>query len=216
MNMVEREHIVFIMMMTHDPVKAQESYRRATGKPATLIVIRPDFHVSSESTLLARSRRGAASVMLVTHMATPVEWLDREDSDHVQRLIHRQVENSTDLVNTPDSKVVPKPIRGKPERGGGICPHCKGRIADFNEIGFWWGWERGIVPPYWEELREFVFRRDQYTCHLCHSRLPASKLNAHHIDPKEDGGIDGARNLQTLCLDCHADLHPIYPLTEES
>jgi hypothetical protein len=31
-------------------------------------------------------------------------------------------------------------------------------------------------------------------------------LQAHHVDPRREGGIDAASNLVTLCASCHARL----------
>lgn len=96
------------------------------------------------------------------------------------------------------------------------CPHCGQTIHDFENLGWWWGWEFGKEPAYWGELRLYVFRRDDYKCFDCDTQFPVYKLNAHHIDPKEKGGIDGARNLRTLCLDCHPDNKPIMPDAPET
>lgn len=59
----------------------------------------------------------------------------------------------------------------------------------------------------YSEWRNFVFKRDNYTCQHC--RKIGVKLNAHHIKPwalypklrfNVDNGI-------TLCEDCHKKLH---------
>jgi len=91
-----------------------------------------------------------------------------------------------------------------------FLPHCHGPIQDFESLGYWYGWAFGIIPPYWEELRLYVFRRDNYTCSKCHKLFPPPMLSAHHIVRKEDGGEDGSRNLITLCNICHEDDKPIF------
>jgi hypothetical protein len=34
-------------------------------------------------------------------------------------------------------------------------------------------------------------------------------LQAHHVDPRRDGGIDAASNLVTLCASCHARIEAL-------
>ncbi len=91
-----------------------------------------------------------------------------------------------------------------------MCPHCEGKINDFEHLGYWYGWGLGIEPPYWQELKLYVFRRDDFTCQECHKKFATNLLIAHHIQRKEDGGIDSAKNLQTMCVYCHPDTKPVY------
>lgn len=80
----------------------------------------------------------------------------------------------------------------------------------FEKLGHWYGWAQGIEPIYWEALRLYVLRRDRFTCQKCYRKLLPSELRCHHVIRKEDGGTDSARNLITLCAECHLDEHPIY------
>ena len=41
-------------------------------------------------------------------------------------------------------------------------------------------------------------------CSVCH-KWKGVKLEVHHINPKEQGGLDTAENAIVLCFDCHAD-----------
>ena len=102
-------------------------------------------------------------------------------------------------------KALPDPEKAKSR----MCPHCGSRVKDFNHLGYWYGWSLGITPPYWDELREYVFKRDNYICTSCHTKT--QNPHCHHVMQKEFGGTDSARNLTTLCSSCHTDYQPIMP-----
>lgn len=104
-----------------------------------------------------------------------------------------------------------KKVRSAPP----YCPVCNRVVVDFEALGYWPGWEFGITPPYWEALRLYVFRRDRYVCKICEAKYPVRELNAHHIKPKEEGGVDSAKNLATICGNCHLDGKPVFEDTEE-
>lgn len=89
---------------------------------------------------------------------------------------------------------------------------------DWESLGIWPFWADNRFPPYWEKLRRYVFRRDHYTCQICHRRFGAHDLDAHHILPWQNGGDDSARNLVTLCEPCHNAVHGslIRPRSEPS
>ena len=54
--------------------------------------------------------------------------------------------------------------------------------------------------PIAEEVREFVWRRDNGKCVKCGSQ---EKLEFDHIIPFSKGGSDTARNIQLLCEQCN-------------
>jgi N6-L-threonylcarbamoyladenine synthase len=56
----------------------------------------------------------------------------------------------------------------------------------------------------WQDLVDFVIKRDNYQCHNCHSQL---NLEVHHRIPLKDGGNSLPSNLITLCNQCHKDIH---------
>jgi len=58
-----------------------------------------------------------------------------------------------------------------------------------------------IESSEWAALREFVFRRDNYTCTYCNSR--AGQLEADHVVPVRHGGATTAENLTTACRKCN-------------
>ena len=65
-----------------------------------------------------------------------------------------------------------------------------------------------------EELRELVLERDNYTCQKCGRSLddnPELQLICHHIIPiKVDPSLaSDMDNCQTLCEDCHKEVHKI-------
>ena len=61
-------------------------------------------------------------------------------------------------------------------------------------------------PDNWDELRERVYKRDEYRCQNC--GISNVKLHCHHIVPLNKGGTNNLSNLITLCEDCHAKVHP--------
>lgn len=71
-----------------------------------------------------------------------------------------------------------------------------------------WDWDADGFPPYWEQLRRYVFKRDGYRCKYCHKVFrDARKLDAHHIIWRDRGGSDNPRNLATACEPCHNQIH---------
>lgn len=69
-----------------------------------------------------------------------------------------------------------------------------------------WDWEKNKFPPYWGDLRLYVFRRDGYRCDRCHKKFGEKKLDAHHISWRPKGS-DNPRNLATVCEPCHNKIH---------
>jgi 5-methylcytosine-specific restriction endonuclease McrA len=60
-------------------------------------------------------------------------------------------------------------------------------------------------PDNWDEIRKRVYERDSYTCQQCGATN--TELHAHHKQPIADGGEHEIDNLQTVCCDCHEELH---------
>lgn len=54
-----------------------------------------------------------------------------------------------------------------------------------------------------KKVRFDVFKRDGFTCQYCGRTPPAVVLEADHIDPKANGGLDVIHNLITACADCN-------------
>ena len=76
-----------------------------------------------------------------------------------------------------------------------------------------WNWKGGITllgkiwrnSTKYKEWRKAVFKRDNYTCQICHQR--GGKLNADHMKaaylfPELRFNLDNGR---TLCVNCHRD-----------
>jgi hypothetical protein len=213
-----RETVRFMMFSSHDLASIMLSYRRLKGVDPTMVMIQPDFILQGDSAIVLRSKQGAGSSALATHHITPEEWIASE-TEHLLPTAQRETVKTrlNDAIKkrmAETSSKVPNQKAGRPKQGGGKCPHCQQGITDFNKLGFWYGWSIGVTPSYWDELRLYVFRRDQFVCNTCGSRRPTDKLNAHHIIAKEQGGTDSARNLMTLCVDCHQDWQPIMPPDE--
>lgn len=58
-------------------------------------------------------------------------------------------------------------------------------------------------------VRQYVLKRDNYTCQHCGARGSAEKgikLHVHHLETRQTGG-NAPNNLITLCKDCHTALH---------
>jgi 5-methylcytosine-specific restriction protein A len=199
---------IFVAYSTRNPDEVIERYTKKTGFPPTVLLIRPDFVFSKDSPLFAKSRRAAWGVILASHRIKPSEI----DDDTACGKFHDNSFDDGKFTLPPEVDFsFPVERKGRPRKEKAICPHCHGRILSFENLGFWYGWAFGITPPYWEELRQYIFRRDGYTCQSCHKKYPPALLQAHHVNGKEDGGEDGARNLRTLCYACHADSKPIFP-----
>ena len=195
----------YIAIMTSDPVKAIDAYVKKTGFDPTVLLCRPEFSISDHP-LIAESRNAAWGVFLVSHLVNP----DEVENSSVQAIYRERDEPHDKSSKNKIDHSFPKGKVGRPERPTACCPHCHGQIVNYEDLGYWYGWALGITPPYWDELREYVFKRDKYTCYECDKKFPIAFLQAHHIESKEEGGEDSARNLQTLCQDCHLDGKPIF------
>ncbi len=55
-------------------------------------------------------------------------------------------------------------------------------------------------------VRQYVLKRDDYTCQCCGKHKEGTKLHVHHIESRKTGG-NAPGNLITLCEDCHKKLH---------
>lgn len=58
-------------------------------------------------------------------------------------------------------------------------------------------------------VRQYVLKRDHYTCQCCGAHNTAKKvvkLHVHHLESRKTGG-NAPSNLVTLCTTCHKNLH---------
>lgn len=58
-------------------------------------------------------------------------------------------------------------------------------------------------------VRQYVLKRDNYTCQCCGDHITAKKavkLHVHHLESRKVGG-NAPSNLITLCATCHDNLH---------
>lgn len=65
---------------------------------------------------------------------------------------------------------------------------------------------RGGYPDDWDDRRESVLARDDYTCQQCGAT--DATLQVHHKTPISEGGSHKLTNLETVCRSCHASEHP--------
>jgi 5-methylcytosine-specific restriction endonuclease McrA len=202
---------------THDLDEAIRAYIKKTGHQPTIIISRSQDNFPNHP-LMVYDKSSIPNGVLISHEIIKAEYeMDRD----IRLLRHTTfaIDNGNGGTNMSASEIQealnkrskpPKPIIHEDD----TCPVCNHKL-DFETLGHWIGWEFGITPPYWEILRLYIFRRDEFTCRKCHRRLAADLLQCHHIVRKEEGGTDSAKNLQTLCRDCHEDLKPIMPENDE-
>lgn len=64
-----------------------------------------------------------------------------------------------------------------------------------------WFTKKTRYIPNWDEIRQFVFKRDGFTCQYCGDT--DSDLECDHIIPFVSGGSDELDNLTTSCVSCN-------------
>lgn len=98
------------------------------------------------------------------------------------------------------------PVRNEVIETGQFDPHLMKNPSLANSKIKHWGYQKG--PNYgFENTKAMVLARDNYTCQCCHGKKKDSKLEAHHIIYRSQGGSDEAENLITLCHTCHKGVH---------
>ena len=55
-------------------------------------------------------------------------------------------------------------------------------------------------------VRQYVLKRDNYTCQCCGKHGDGVKFHVHHLETRKTGG-NAPDNLITLCEDCHKAIH---------
>lgn len=89
---------------------------------------------------------------------------------------------------------------------GNFDPH----LLKKPELAFYpyrhWGYQQGEKYGFYN-TKAYVLARDEYTCQCCKNKHKDSKLEAHHIVYRSQGGSDDPKNLITLCHTCHKALH---------
>jgi hypothetical protein len=58
----------------------------------------------------------------------------------------------------------------------------------------------------WDDLSSKTLELDDYTCQRCFQ--DNGPLQAHHVEPRAQGGEDHINNLITVCRPCHGVQHP--------
>jgi 5-methylcytosine-specific restriction endonuclease McrA len=61
-----------------------------------------------------------------------------------------------------------------------------------------------LDPVSYENLRQYVLRRDGWRCQSCGSMF---NLEVHHKEFRSQSGHDSEENLITLCATCHSSIH---------
>ena len=198
--------ILFKGYVTNNPSLAHDWYVEKTGVEPTLLVHSPNGSpLIGDYDNLVVSKFCPANAILITHLVTPTQFMSTyggfnvSDSvvipDPIPDFYGRKLSELSDR-DTSDNSVRTRPRGGatkSSKSASSLCPHCQQKISDFNNLGWWYGWNLGIEPPYWEELRMYVFSRDNFMCTECRKKFPTSGLAAHHIIPKETGGANRAK-----------------------
>ena len=80
----------------------------------------------------------------------------------------------------------------------------KNKEGNFYKSEFIWGAisrvERARVT---NKMRFYIYKRDHYTCRMCHRKYAVENLEIDHIYPIAKGGKSNYENLQTLCKWCN-------------
>jgi hypothetical protein len=66
---------------------------------------------------------------------------------------------------------------------------------------------RSYYTSSWKKLTYACKKRDDFICQRCKHSFDSSKLRAHHIIYKVNGGDDSLENLITYCNSCHQIVH---------
>ena len=80
----------------------------------------------------------------------------------------------------------------------GRCSPCASSHQLERRGGIASGWE-------WTEVRRKIIARDG-GCVVC-EETDSTLLRVHHRTPLAEGGTNEWTNLETRCIDCHADAH---------
>lgn len=59
----------------------------------------------------------------------------------------------------------------------------------------------------WQNIKEFILERDDFTCQDCGKFLMGDGSVIHHIKYVASGGDNEQGNLITLCSMCHKERH---------
>lgn len=77
--------------------------------------------------------------------------------------------------------------------GNTLCNDCLGVVYTKRPH-----YKKELIP---DEIRVFVFERDNYTCQHCGAK---ENLSVDHIYPEKLGGKATKENCQTLCRSCNS------------
>jgi HNH endonuclease len=124
-----------------------------------------------------------------------------------QKHLERMVEEMSQELEEKDKEIAKlkaqvKRLTGKPFKPTEVEFEPLPKISNPSDLTIA---ERKLNP----KIREFVIDRDEYKCVRCGNK---ENLHVHHIIPKEEGGKDVIKNLETLCQPCHIEEHEGQPV----
>ena len=108
--------------------------------------------------------------------------------------------------------------QGRANHSTRICPTCQSSFRPFAKTHIYCSSscqreQYQIIKGFkttryqWENLREFILERDNYTCQDCGAFQMDIGLEAHHIKPLFRCGANTPQNLISLCHKCHKKRH---------
>jgi hypothetical protein len=108
------------------------------------------------------------------------------------------------------------PILDRDEQRRIIDAHWEARrtrkAAEREQADLEWrgNYEDYLRSDHWRRLRGFVLFRDQFMCQGCGCKVTAANSDGHHLSYYwlNQIGHSFAFEIVTLCLACHAEIHP--------
>jgi len=95
------------------------------------------------------------------------------------------------------------PIKNLIIETGTFDPHA---LHNPSVINHPWLYQKGLKFGYYN-TKQYVLARDNHTCQYCKGKSKDSRLEVHHITPRNQGGSDRPNNLLTLCKTHHDGYH---------
>jgi transposase len=180
-------------------LKDTPGIRARTKGEARLVAKRPDH---SEETLEKMRERAAAMRAKITpesHAKQAAKMMGRTPGNKGGTWTPEQREKITAQRADPAYRaMMSEKLRGEKS------PRWKGGVK--SEAN------RRLDSAFWRRRRLECYARDNWTCQDCGRKCKNSadsksdggtKIQAHHIVSRRDGGSDDLDNLTTLCMSCH-------------
>lgn len=134
----------------------------------------------------------------------PVRFSNRKKSRRKDRFNPTMVSKINSHIREIEFVKSILPIKTLVIETGTFDLHLLKHVNDNTAFNKHWGYQKG--PNYgFANSREACLNRDNYKCKCCGATK--TRLEAHHIIYRSQGGSDDLENLTTLCESCHEALH---------